>query len=765
MKNNRAPLLLLVLAAVTAAYWNHFGNAFHFDDSHTIVENAYIRDIRNIPSFFTDATRFSVLPANRSYRPVVTATLAIDYWLNYRLPIRGNHQFWFHLSTFLWFLTQLIAMYVLFSKTMEAVRPSSNNAYVALFATAWYGLHPANAETVNYIIQRGDVYSTAGVVVGLALFARFPRWRKTGLYLLPVAVALLAKPPALVFPLLLSLYVWYFEETSSPKRLLNVLRQSWPAWVLAIALAWLQSALTPKTFAPTGTSNHDYLITQPYVWLRYFKNFVLPLHLSADTELGAFHSINSAVLTGFLFVATISVIVLLTARRPRLRPISFGVAWFIVALLPTSVYSLSDAENDHRMYFAFVGLVLAASWAAALAIETLSDRKEGSPAAGFPLRAVVPGVAVVILCASAYGTHRRNAVWHTERSLWADVVEKSPRDPRGLMTYGVALMDDGEYRRGLAYMEQAELYNPRMPALQLNMGVLYMGLKEMEEAGRRFQIALAINPDDDRIHVHYAAWLAEGGYYPQALEHLKTAYRQNPDNTATCDDLIQMYMAVGDVNNARKVAEDTVHKFPEEPMASAFLAKPTVQDEANWIKTSTTRHHLHFELAALDAARRALKLNPSSADAYHCMGEAYAGMEMWDLAEASETKALQLKPDFEAAKANLDWIHSEGNVKNGVPELVAEKLVHDSGRLMQSDQFEDSVAAAQSALRVRPDDPDAYDALSRAYAALHKWDEAKTAADTALRLRPTDKTANQSLAWAMLSAQVEKQTSRQGTTQ
>ena len=73
--------ILLAVAAVVAAYANHFHNSFHFDDSHTIVENVYIRDLHNIPRFFTDATTFSSLPANQTWRPIVSLSLALDYKL------------------------------------------------------------------------------------------------------------------------------------------------------------------------------------------------------------------------------------------------------------------------------------------------------------------------------------------------------------------------------------------------------------------------------------------------------------------------------------------------------------------------------------------------------------------------------------------------------------------------------------------------------------------------------------------------------------
>lgn len=42
----------LALLAFAGAYANHFHNSFHFDDSHTILNNVYIRNFSNIPLFF-----------------------------------------------------------------------------------------------------------------------------------------------------------------------------------------------------------------------------------------------------------------------------------------------------------------------------------------------------------------------------------------------------------------------------------------------------------------------------------------------------------------------------------------------------------------------------------------------------------------------------------------------------------------------------------------------------------------------------------------
>src|SRR5450755_1050695 len=83
----------LLLVVILAAYANHFHNGFHFDDAHTIENNLAIRELRNVPSFFHDATTFSSLPSNQSYRPLVSTLLGIDYHL-----AGGLQPFRFHLS-------------------------------------------------------------------------------------------------------------------------------------------------------------------------------------------------------------------------------------------------------------------------------------------------------------------------------------------------------------------------------------------------------------------------------------------------------------------------------------------------------------------------------------------------------------------------------------------------------------------------------------------------------------------------------------------
>jgi len=304
---------LVAVLVICLAYANSFHNGFHFDDFHTVVDNPAIRSLKNVPQFFTDATTFSVLPANRTYRPIVSTSLAFDYALGH-----GYVPFWFHLSAFLIFIGLFFLLdswyELLFSKT----QPSPANRWLALGAAAWFCLHPAMAETVNYVIQRGDLYCTIGCVAALLLYARYPRLRFSGLYLLPLVLALLSKPPAAVFPLLLFFYVFFFE--AKQQRLRRSLIATLPSIAVTAAMLWLQAAMTPKTFAPSTLSPWAYRLTQPYVWLRYFGEWIVPLHLNVDTDLSPINHFDPRVVAGFLFLLLLLAAISITASRRRLFP-------------------------------------------------------------------------------------------------------------------------------------------------------------------------------------------------------------------------------------------------------------------------------------------------------------------------------------------------------------------------------------------------------------------------------------------------------------
>ena len=516
-------ILLVCIAAIAifTAYANHFHNAFHFDDGHTVENNVYIRDLHNIPLFFKDGSTFSSLPTNQSWRPIVSMSLAIDYALGH-----GLNPLWFHISTFFWFLVQLVLMFFLYESVLEAAAPNPVNRYVALFTATLYGLHPALAETVNYVIQRGDLYSTLAVVAGLVMYIRLPRLRKFGLYLLPVIVGALAKPPAVVFGAILFVYIFLFDENAEWANFWKALWRAAPALVACGVLAVMNIKMTPASYVPTEMPHAMYWATQPFVAMRYVRSMFLPLWLSADSDLNPFDGFfDGRALVGIAFCAALAAAAFWMMRRKEWRPISFGIFWFFISLGPTSVFVLSEVENDHRMFLPFVGLLLSATWAFYLAVSrAIAARPENRKR----ILAAVQIFSALILVACGIGTWKRNEVWHTEESLWKDVTIKSPENGRGLMNYGLTLMGRGDLQGALSYYERAEQYTPNYYVLEINLAIVEGLLNRNQDAEAHFKRSITLQPGDAQPYFFYGRWLCSRNRLPECIVEAKLAVDRNP---------------------------------------------------------------------------------------------------------------------------------------------------------------------------------------------------------------------------------------------
>jgi tetratricopeptide (TPR) repeat protein len=639
-----------LLALVILTYSNHFHNPFHFDDYHAIVLNPYIRDLHNVPLFFKDVRMVDSLPSNQTYRPLLAVSFAVDYWLGH-----GLEPLWFHVSTFLWYLAQLALMFFVFQWAFDAARRDPRNAWAALFATALYGLHPAMAETVNYIVQRADLYSTLAVLAGLTVYISAPGLRRFGLYLLPVAAGLLAKQPTSVFPAILFAWIWLFETED----FVVALKRSLPAFIVIGPLAYFVLKMNPATFSPGGVSAFNYRISQPAVLLSYFRRFFLPLDLSADTDRKPYTSLLDVnVIDGFIFILLICAAIFWCRKRRETRPIAFGLFWFLVACGPTSWVPLSEVENDHRLFFPFVGLAMSLCWAGALWLYS-----HPRP------RAAVVGVSAFLLATAAWGAHQRNIVWHTDESLWFDVTQKSPTNGRGLMNYGLSEMSQGRYALALDCYTRALAFNPNYSVLEINLGVVNGALHNNAEAERHFLRAIQLAPSSAGAKWYYARWLDETGRVPEAIKNLRLAIDAQHDYIDARYLLMQIYARLGDRESLRAEAEEVLAMFPSDATAREWLAKdPTVaaaptkaanqadKGDPNaefYLNKSLVLYRAGKYAECIAAAREALAIKPNYAEAWNNVMAAYNCMSDWDNAIAAGEKAVSLDPSYQLAQNNL----------------------------------------------------------------------------------------------------------------
>jgi protein O-mannosyl-transferase len=655
------------LVILLSAYSNSFHNAFHFDDSHVIETNLYIRSFTNIRLFFTDARTFSSLPTNAVYRPLVTVSLALDYWLS-----GGLAPWQFHVSQFVMMILLSLMLFCFFLRVMDLAEAHWWNRYVALLSTLLFAVHTVNTETINYISARSELLAAMGVVGAFLVYLVLPRWRQTYLCILPMLVGALAKSSAVMFAPLFLVYVLLYEyQLALPDFLRSrgwrsvwpALRVSLPVLLMGGAVFVFVESMNSPTASYGGGGRWEYLLTQSFVWLHYAQLFFVPVGLTADTDMGLISAwYDTRVAAGGLFLVVLLHLLWRTSKTRSSRPVAFGLAWFALALMPTSsLFPLAEVSNEHRVFMPYMGLTLAVVWGLALYIHHWCARWPRFR----PLLLCGAGViAVLIVCGHAVGTYQRNTVWRSEETLWSDVVQKSPTNGRAWMNYGLSVMAQGNYSEAQRLFEQARLYTPRYAALETNLGIVNEKLGAPLVAEQHFQSALQLQPDFVEGHYFYARWLVEHGRAREALPHLHRAIVLSPGYHAARTLLMQLYFAQDAEADLTTLIQETLTLSPTDPLALAYaqgeigLSVQTPSAQAYYDRgVELTNAGQHIEAAL--AYKRALRFDPAFAEAANNLGWSLAKLGFYQEALPALVQALRLKPDFTLAKNNLAWVRAE----------------------------------------------------------------------------------------------------------
>jgi len=741
LKKTGFPISVLFVSVLFClAYSNHFHNPFQFDDEHTIVSNNYVRSIANIPLFFKDARTSSSLPANQTFRPGLTTLNAIDFWFGGKAD---PDPFYYHLSIFISFFFLGILLYFFFLRIFDNALSSEWNRYFALFATAFFCLHAANAETINYIIARSDSFSTLMVVAGMVLYIYGTYELIKWLALIPVCLGLLVKEPAVMFGPLLFFYLVFFTEELSltgllkkgnRKKLIRCIEAVFPALVLSGVYFVVSKRMTPPTLAESrGGDTLHYLLSQPFAIVHYINNFVLPFNLSADTDWEPVARIaDDRVLTGSLVLSALLILAFYLSRHKVTRPISFGLLWFFIALIPSSsVFPLAEVLNDHRPFFPYIGLVMAGVWSFVLLIRTYANT-----ISFVFFRYGIVICSILFLCLHAYGTHRRNTVWSSGESLWLDVTLKSPKNARGLMNYANTQMAKANYPLAEDYFQKALKLWPAYSYLYINMGVLKAATGNPQEAESNFRKALNLNPLNPECYGYYARWLKDQGRFTEAKECLQKGLSLSPEHIGNK----RLLDEIRGFENATAVASD-----------SAEARAASHPSPENYLNLSLIFYNQKNYIRCVAAAREAIKLKPDYAEAYNNICSAYVLIGNYDEAIKAGTKALSVKPGFDLAKNNLNDAltrkSKEDELLNPVRKKpTVENLINLSLFYYTNGRYQDCVDAAKAALKLNPRSDVACNNICSAYNMLGMWDQAIEAGEAGLSINPGSELLQNNLA-------------------
>ncbi len=534
------PLALCALGL--GAFANALGAGFHFDDSHSILENPWIRSFRYLPRWFTDSTTFSVLPQNQDWRPMVLTAHALSYLLGgNRLSVVSFHAVNLAIHLACACLTYLCAKELLATEAARRQEGLSEDALLALsfLAGALFVLHPLQTETVDYLSSRSEGLTALGLLAGFYCHLR----GKPVATLAWFAFGLSAKAVAIVLPALCYLNDCYLQ--GQPRLRLSKKRLRAYAGLAVVAVGYLAirhflvSDFSVQSRATTPRLT--YAMTEVRALWHYVGLYLFPVGQAADAN---YRLTTSPTDPDFLRAlgAWGAVAIACVALRRRARLPIFGLAWLLIVLAPTStVLPLAEAVNEHRPYAGVAGLAWGTVWIFGRLGRAGSFWES-------PARRV--GLAAAALLALAATTVVRNAVWHDDLSLWSDVVEKAPDNGRAHLNYGLALGAVGRSTEALAQYDECAKEWPGYGYCPLDRGVLLAAMGRKTEALADYKKAATLDPQ--LFWTPYYEGMLLRTIDPQASKaDLERSIRLSPGYPGSHRELASTLYVLGDKAGAR----------------------------------------------------------------------------------------------------------------------------------------------------------------------------------------------------------------------
>ena len=504
---------LVMAGVIAAAYANSLDVPFAFDDWHAIEQNPAIRDLVNLPRFFTDPTTFSVLRENRDLRPLLVLSLALNY------QVSGLAPWSYHLVNLVlhWIVCLLVFRIVrdhLWLGPGEAMP-------VALAAALLVAVHPLNTEAVNYISSRSALLTTACYLGAFDAAVR----RRWGIACLLAAAAMLTKSIAVTLPLAVVMYLLLDRAER---------RTSGFPWgplagltaVVVAGVAYRLWLLPPSIFQTSRQADVTPLIyfrTQWSALLYYLRLFLWPNALVIDRlDYPWARSWLDVQAWGSLLVIALIAAVVWRLTRVR-RAFAFAALWVPITLAAeSSVFPLAEAVNEHRPYLAMLGLASFAALAIWLVADAAARRLAAPPP--WPFAVVVTGVVTLLGAA----TYARTEVWRDPLALWIDATRKAPLNPRAWLNAGHAAMLAGDLRQARTMLMEAHRLSPCYAYVQMNLAALEAREGRPDVSLRWADEAVRCNPGLALARVHRAEAFERASRPDDALADYREATRIDP---------------------------------------------------------------------------------------------------------------------------------------------------------------------------------------------------------------------------------------------
>jgi len=556
---------LLVLATILA-YANSVDVPFVFDDVHAIVQNREIHDW----------DRFMRSSWLRRPRALVDLTFAFQWHLH------GNRVLPYHLVNMGLHAMNGVLVYLLSALLFQTVADrqagqswSPNPQRAALWAAAFFTVHPIQTQAVTYIVQR---YTSMAALFYLSAVLCYVQMRRTNRPVYGVLVTVLGiasflcKQNALTLPLVLTGIEWLVLKSSARFWRAAALRLALPLAGMGIAVVWhlgladglssltdLLSDVDRVTRETTMVPRTSYFYTQLQVLCLYVLLMVAPLRQSVDHGYPFVHQFFA----GWTPCAALALGAVAAAGwfvRRRQPMVALGIFWFFATLsLESTIFPIKDAMVEHRLYLAVLGL----GWMVATGLEWTRARHRRL--------GVHLGLSLLALLLSA--TVLRNQLWRDPLLLWRNALDHNPTHYRAANNLGRHLLDAGRYDEAERMLLHARAINPLKPNVHFNLGLLYARQGLWPQAAEAFQTAILLEPSRAGFHYNLAMTYHRMDRLPEAQWGYQAAWILDPAMEDAVFNLAALHFQNRHFADARQVLEAAAQSHPSSSRLYSLLSK------------------------------------------------------------------------------------------------------------------------------------------------------------------------------------------------
>ena len=522
-----ASVALLTLLVYLPALQNDFVT---WDDDVYVYDNPFIRSFNLV--FFQRAF-LGFFASN--WHPLTWMSHALDY------AVWGLNPFGHHLTSIVLHALNALLVVVLVIKLLDAFlekagkndRPTfltEQSVLIAAGATGLlFGIHPLHVESVAWVSERKDLLCSLFFLLGILSYMSYVSYRTYKTYLLSLGFfifALLSKPMAVTFPLVLLILDWHpFGRIRSWRSMRDLIVEKAPFLALSMASAVVtmlaqraEGAIQSIEFAPIATR----LLVAARSLIAYLGKMIWPLDLIPYYPYPKSASpLSWEYLLPIVLVLGIFASVAAVARKQKLWPAAW--AYYVVMLVPVLgiVQVGGQAMADRYTYLPSLGPFLVMGLGSAWVWEkTDTPTKRRLPAK----RVAVVAVAVFAFIILTSLTVQQIGIWKDSLSLWSYVIEKEPEKfSTAYLNRGAAFERIGQRERAVQDYDKAIELNAFDFQAYFNRGVALENMGQLGKAIEDFDRAIALNQNDSQMLVARGLVYLKVGQVERGVADLKRA--------------------------------------------------------------------------------------------------------------------------------------------------------------------------------------------------------------------------------------------------